>query len=187
MSTADTTSLDSHKSAQVSEGDAARKGPAPPKGRPPKTRRPLTYVIILACALALGGGGAWYWWQQRLNALPPGIAQANGRLESEQVEIATTYAGRIAVVLAKEGDMVQAGAVLARMDTVELEAQLRAAEAQVRKAEQEKVMAEAQIVQRDSERTFARQELQRTSALVEKGWSTREQYDQRQSQMKGAQ
>jgi len=187
MSTADTTPLDSHKPAQFSEADAARKGPAPPKGRPLKTRRPLTYVVILACALALGGGGAWYWWQQQLNALPPGIAKANGRLESEQVEIATKYAGRIAVVLAKEGDMVQAGAVLARMDTVELEAQLRAAEAQVRKAEQEKVMAEAQIVQRDSERTFARQELQRTSALVDKGWSTREQYDQRQSQMKGAQ
>ncbi len=86
---------------------------------------------------------------------PPGIAKTNGRLEAEQVEIATKYPGRIAVVLAKEGDMVQAGQVLARMDTVELEAQLASAKAQVRKAEAEKAMAEALIVQRISERTFA--------------------------------
>lgn len=91
------------------------------------------------------------WWQQHLNALPPYIAQASGRLEAGQTEIATKLAGRITVILAKEGDMVHAGAVLARMDTVELEAQLRAAEAQVRKAEHEKAAAEALIVQRASE------------------------------------
>jgi acetyl/propionyl-CoA carboxylase alpha subunit len=62
---------------------------------------------------------------------------------SGQVEIASKYSGRIAVVLAKEGDMVHAGQVLARMDTAELEAQLQAAKAQVKKAEQEKIMAEA--------------------------------------------
>ena len=186
LSTADTTSLDSHKPAQVSEGDAARKEPAPPKGRQLKTRRPLTYVVILACALALGGGGAWYWWQQQLNALPPGIAKANGRLEAEQVEIATKYSGRIAVVLAKEGDMVQAGAVLARMDTVELEAQLAAAKAQVRKAESEKAMAEALIVQRISEQTFAQQEFQRTSTLNRQGWAPTEKLDDISSKLKSA-
>ena len=98
------------------------------------------------CLTALGGAGGWYWWQQQLNALPPGIAKTNGRLEAEQVEIATKYPGRIAVVLAKEGDMVHAGDVLARMDTAELEAQLQAAKAQVRRNESEKTMAEALIV-----------------------------------------
>ena len=99
----------------------------------------------------------------------PYIASANGRLEAEQVEIATKFPGRIAVLLAKEGDMVNGGAVVARMDTVELEAQLRSAEAQVRRSEQEKAMAEALIAQRDSERIFAAQELQRTTALWGKG------------------
>jgi len=45
---------------------------------------------------------------------------ANGRLEAEQVQIATKYAGRIAEVLAREGDMVDAGQIVARMDTVEI-------------------------------------------------------------------
>lgn len=145
------------------------------------------WLLVLACIAAVGAAGGWYWWQQQLNALPPYIGKANGRLEAEQVEIAAKYPGRIAAVLAKEGDMVDKGAVLARMDTVELEAQLAAAQAQVRKAEHEKIMSEAQVTQRISERTFAAQELQRTATLVEKGWSTREQLDDRQSRLKVAQ
>jgi HlyD family secretion protein len=74
--------------------------------------------------VGLAGGGAWYWWQEQLNALPPGLAKANGRLEAEQVKIATKFPGRVAVVLAKEGQIVDAGEVVARMDTAELEAQI---------------------------------------------------------------
>ena len=187
MSTADTTpsatSLD--RRPQVPAESPAPERPAMPK--PARKRRRPVWLLVLLCVIAAGGAGAWYCWQQQLNALPQYIAQANGRLEAEQVEIATKFPGRIAVVLAKEGDMVQPGQVLARMDTVELEAQLRAAEAQVLKADREKVMAEATIVQRESERVFAAQELQRTATLVERGWSTRELLDQRQNQLKVAQ
>jgi HlyD family secretion protein len=154
--------------------------------KPALKRRPPVWLLVLVCLIAVAGAGGWYWWQQQLNALPPGIAKSNGRLEAEQTEIATKYPGRIAAVLVKEGDMVQAGAVLARMDTVELEAQLHAAQAQVRKAEHEQTMAEAQIAQRASERVFATQEIQRTAALVEKGWSTRELLDQRQKELRVA-
>jgi HlyD family secretion protein len=158
--------------------------PAAPK--PARKRKVPVWLLVLACIVGLGGAGAWYWWQQQLNALPPGIAKANGRLEAEQVEIATKYPGRIAVVLAKEGDMVHAGDVLARMDTVELEAQLQSAKAQVRKAEAEKVAAEALIVQRISERTFAEQEFQRTSTLNRQGWATGEKLDDISSKLKSA-
>jgi HlyD family secretion protein len=47
--------------------------------------------------------------------------------------------------------------------------------------------AEALIDQRDAERTFARQELERTSTLVQQGWATTEKLDQRQSEMQAAQ
>jgi HlyD family secretion protein len=113
----------------------------------------------------------------------PGIAKANGRLEAEQVQIATKYAGRIAEVLVREGDMVDAGQVVARMDTVELEAQLAAAEADVLQAEHEKVQADALIAQRESERTFAQQELQRAAKLKETGYGTVEKLDQRRNEM----
>ena len=133
MSTADTRSSVSLSRRPQSSADSAEpEAPAAPK--PARKRKLPVWVLVLACMAVLGGAGAWYWWQQQLNALPPYIAAANGRLEAEQVEIATKYAGRIAVVLAKEGDTVQAGQVLARMDTAELEAQLQSAKAQVRKA-----------------------------------------------------
>src|SRR3974390_1410368 len=186
LSPAETTS--STSLARQSEAPADNVAPKPMAVPRParKPRRPV-WLLVLACVVALGGAGGWYWWQQQLNALPPYIASANGRLEAEQVEIATKYQGRIAVVLAKEGDMVQAGQVLARIDTDELQAQLRAAQAQVVKAQHEKVMAEALIASRESEFVFAGQELQRTSILNKQGWATHEQVDQRQNQIKVAQ
>jgi HlyD family secretion protein len=161
-------------------------GELPAAGKPARKRKLPVWLLVLACIVALGAAGGWYWWQLQLNALPAGIAKANGRLEAEQVEIATKYPGRIAVVLAKEGDTVQAGAVLARMDTAELEAQLQSAKAQVRKAEAEKVAAEALIVQRISDRTFQEQEFRRTSTLNKQGWATGEKLDDIASRLKQA-
>lgn len=191
MSMADTTSSASAQGLPTPQADAKpQPAPAPnPAAVPKKTRgkrkwlRPL--LIVLAVAAAAGGGG-WYWWQEQLNALPEGIAKANGRLESEQVEIATKYPGRIAVVLAREGQMVDTGEVVARMDTVELGAQLRSAQASVVRSEAEETQAEALIVQRESERTFAKQELDRALALVDKGWTPREKLDQRRNEMRVA-
>jgi HlyD family secretion protein len=61
---------------------------------------------------------AWYWWwQEKQRALPEGIAKSDGRIEMEQVEIATKLAGRIIAILAKEGDTVEAGQVVARIDS----------------------------------------------------------------------
>ncbi|MCW5771816.1 MAG: HlyD family efflux transporter periplasmic adaptor subunit [Rhodospirillaceae bacterium] len=118
--------------------------------------------------------------------LPDGIARANGRLDAEQVDVATKYAGRIAAVLVEEGQTVEAGAVIARMDAAELEAQLQGAEAQVRRAERAKDEAEAAIAQRVSERTLAKQELDRAIRLHEKGFFPTEKLDQRRSQMESA-
>jgi HlyD family secretion protein len=109
------------------------------------------------------------------------------RLEAEQTEISTKYPGRIAVVLAKEGDFVHAGDVLARMDTAELEAQIQAAKAQVKKAEFEKKMAEAQIATSISQRLFEQQEYQRTSTLARQGWATGEKLDDIANKLKEAQ
>ena len=186
MSTADNTSSASLDQRPQPPADSkAPEAPAVPKLA--KKRRLPVWLLVVAVTIALGGAGGWYWWQQQLNALPPGLAKTNGRLEAEQVEIATKYPGRIAVVLAKEGDMVQAGQVLARMDTAELEAQLASAKAQVKKAESEKAMAEAQILQRISERTFQEQEFQRTKTLNRQGWAPNEKLDQYSSQLKSAQ
>jgi len=186
MSIADTPSLDKTKPPPLVISGTAREPSAVPKKKPRKAKR-LISVLIVACLVMLGGAGAWYWWQQQLNALPAGLANSNGRLESEQVEIATKYAGRIAVVLASEGQMVDAGEVVARMDTTELEAQLQAGKARVNLAEHQKTQAEALIAQRESERTFAGQELERAAKLHERGFGTGEKLDLARNEMRTAQ
>jgi HlyD family secretion protein len=165
--------------------DSTAQKPSVPK--PARRRRPPVWLLVLACVTAAGGASAWYWWQQQLNALPPGIAQANGRLEAEQTEITTKLAGRIAAVLVREGDMVHAGQVLARMDTSTLEAELAAAKAEVAVNEHKKTEAEAQIVQEHSNLVFAEQELARATTLYHQGYGTGEKLDQETDQVKSTQ
>jgi HlyD family secretion protein len=163
----------------------AQKPSAVPK--PARKRRPPVWLLVLACVIAAGDAGAWYWWQQQWNALPPGIAQTNGRLEAEQVEITAKLAGRIAAVLVKEGDMVHAGQVLARMDTRTLEAELAAAKAQVAVEEHKRTEAAASIALQQSNLVFARQELARATTLYHQGYGTGERLDQQTNQMKSTQ
>src|SRR5207342_2151717 len=74
--------------------------------------------VALAVAIVVGGAGAAiYWWQHSRSQLPPGIASGNGRIEADKIDIDTKFAGRIAEILADEGDMVKAGQIVARMDT----------------------------------------------------------------------
>ncbi|OEC95657.1 MULTISPECIES: HlyD family efflux transporter periplasmic adaptor subunit [unclassified Rhizobium] len=113
----------------------------------------------------------------------PGIATSNGRIEAQQVLVSAKFAGRVADVLVEEGQIVDAGAVIARMDTSELDAQLSGAEAEVRRSETGVATAEATIAQRGSELTLARLELERASDLSATGSGTRQQLDLRRSQL----
>ncbi|CAA0099960.1 Uncharacterised protein [Starkeya nomas] len=115
--------------------------------------------------------------------LPAGLFSTNGRIEAEQVLVSAKLAGRVAQVLVEEGQTVDAGEVVARMDTAELEAQLAGGEAQVRRAEKSIAEAEASIAQRESQRTLAEQEYERASTLKERGFGTIQSLDIRQSEL----
>jgi len=132
----------------------------------------VRWILAGILALAVAAAASYVWLQQTRSSLPEGIAQSNGRIEAEQVQIATKLAGRVVEILANEGDMVEAGAVLARMDDSELQAQLRGAKAQVDRSEHSHLQAEATIAQRESER-----------ALHDKGYFTTERLDQRRSEL----
>lgn len=119
----------------------------------------------------------------RGNKLPPGVVRSNGRLEAEYVDVTSKLAGRLVEVNAVEGQMLRAGDVVAKLDSAEIEAQLRSAEAQIRRAERLRDQAQANVALRQSERNLAAQELQRTDALQQRGFATDQQRDQRRSQM----
>ncbi len=83
--------------------------------------------------------------------LPIDIGQANGRIEVERVDISTKFAGRVADIRVREGDYVEKGAVIVRMDTSELQAQLAYGRAWVRRAEQAIGKARADLGSREAE------------------------------------
>ncbi|MDK4718810.1 HlyD family efflux transporter periplasmic adaptor subunit [Rhizobium sp. CNPSo 3968] len=115
--------------------------------------------------------------------LPQNITMSNGRIEAQQILISAKFAGRLAEVLVDEGQIVDAGAPIARIDTADLEAELAGAKAQVRKSETSEIEATAAIAQRESELVLARQELERAQAMSNSGSGTIQQLDLRRSQL----
>jgi HlyD family secretion protein len=159
--------------------------PLPPE--PPGHRRLRWRVIIFLFLIALGGaGGAIYWLKFSQPSLPPGFASGNGRLEADEIDISTKFAGRVAQLFVDEGDTVKGGQVVARMDTRDLEASLKKAEAQVLGAQHALEEARSNVVQQQSQLTLAQQELDRTQSLVQHGYATKELLDQRRQQVDGA-
>ena len=145
-----------------------------------------TAAKIVLVLVALGAGAGWYWWQHRDNGLPAGFAAGNGRIEAEEVNVATKYAGRIAEVLVREGDAVKAGQELARMDPAETAAALEQAEATVRQTESAVAEARAQIGQSQSALKLAEISFDRALTLFQKGNVARELVDQRLATRDGA-
>ncbi|MEM5373018.1 HlyD family efflux transporter periplasmic adaptor subunit [Paraburkholderia azotifigens] len=83
--------------------------------------------------------------RDRGRARPDYVVHANGRLELARVDIAVKYGGRIVDLPVHEGDLLVAGAVVAREDNDELRAELDAAKASRERAAGASVRAAAQL------------------------------------------
>ena len=160
------------------------------------SRRWLVLVFIAALAAA-----AYFYWQRMTDAtLPAGIASGNGRIEAVEIDISTKTPGRIKQILAAEGEFVQAGQVLAQMDTEQLEAQRRQAEAQWRRAvigvdtarsivvqrQAEKVAAEAVVAQRQTQLDTAARKLMRSEQLIKTNTVSQQVLDDDRAAAEGA-
>lgn len=139
-------------------------------------------IAILAVIVAVAAGFFYRWHADQSDAVAAGLARANGRIEAERVAVATKYAGRVAEILIKEGDFVERGAVIARMDSAELLAEVAAAKARARQAEQGIGQAKAQLLMRQAELKLANVELQRAQTLREREYTSAATVDQRQAQ-----
>ena len=146
-------------------------------------RRWLARTLLLLVPIAVGGA---YWWLHTGPVLPPGFAMGNGRLEADEVDIDTKFAGRILQLNADEGDLVKPGQVVAVMDTRDLQAQLKQYQEMVLEAQHTLDEARANYAQQQAVVKFAQQEVDRTSFLVPRGYATQETLDQRKQQLDSA-
>ena len=146
----------------------------------------LKKFFIFSLFLALTSTGGYFLYQQRPASLPAGLASGNGRLEAVEVDIATKIAGRLAELGPHEGDTVEAGAVVARLDADDLRAQLRAAESQVVQARRAVEESQAGVRKSRTDVSLAGKTLKRSESLVEKGFISKSRLDTDQTGMEGA-
>lgn len=171
--------MDGHQPSERTGADTARGSNGSGKSR--MTGRTI-WRVVLGVVVVGGLVAVWQWWQSRQPQLPAGIVSGNGRIEADEVDIATKYVARVKELLVNEGDLVQAGQLLAQMDTAELQASLAQAKAELARAEAEIREQKAVIVQRQSELALAKQELARNLPLARQGAVSRSVVDQRQSE-----
>ena len=157
-----------------------------------------TLTLVLACIAVAAAIIAW--WILRPSGLPAGIVSGNGRIEATEIDIATKTPGRIVEILAREGDFVKAGAVLARMDTQVLLAQQAEAQAQVRQAENAYLATKSIVTQRESEHNAAQavvaqrraeldaagKRLKRSQRLIGEGAMPLQEFDDNRARVLGA-
>lgn len=150
-------------------------------------RTRLGRLLLIALFLLLAAGLAYFLYFQRPAGLPPGIAAGNGRLEAVEVDVATKIAGRLVELLPHEGDSVEAGAVVGRIDAEDLAAQLRAAEAQAQQARQAVSESRAGVAKSESDTTLAGKTLKRSRELVARGFVSGATLDKDVTGVQGAQ
>ena len=166
-------------------------------------RRVATSALLLgigACALSVSGAprGGVSWVPSahaqgpirnliarlRGQTLPEGIVKSNGRIEATQVDVSSKYAGRLAEVTVEEGSSVTQGQVIAKLTSPEYEAQLRAAKADVQKANDALAAAEAEITSRQSALEFAKSDFERGQELMKTGFITKQVFRAAQAQLR---
>jgi HlyD family secretion protein len=132
-------------------------------------------VVLLVVGLAAAGVGVWLWrffpYQEPTKEL-----LLYGNIDIRQVQLAFNGTDRIAAVLVKEGDRVQGGQLLAKLDTRRLEAAVARAQAQVEA--QRQVVARLEAGTRIEEIRKARADLELAEADVKNAQRT---YERRSS------
>ncbi len=143
----------------------------------------LLLVAVVATSVA--------WSVLKPKELEEGFVSGNGRIEATEVEVAPKLAGRVAAILVNEGDFVERGQVVARMDNKVLDAQRAEAVAEFASAQSAIIIAQSQVsqqlssravatavvVQRQAELTVAVKRLERSRTLSKEGAASIQDYD----------
>lgn len=147
----------------------------------------LKWILVVLVVAGAAGGFAWQWWQKQQSRLPEGIASGNGRIEANEVDISVKYAGRVIDIFVDEGDLVEVGQVLAKMDVAELQAQLDRARADLEQGLEAVKEAEVQLARARNDLAYARQEYERIATLQKRGLASQSLADERRNARDAAQ
>lgn len=163
--------------ARAPEAATATPLPSPEEA---KARRPWlrwTIMLIVPLALALGG---WLYWQ----SLAGKVSTDNAYIKQDMVSVSAEVGGPITEVLVKDGDDVQAGDLLFRIDPEPFRLQIAEANAAIAGAQvnvavlrNDADLTGTDIAAARSDVGFAQARFERVKALRDKGFSTKADYE----------
>jgi HlyD family secretion protein len=124
--------------------------------------------IIILVVLVVGGFLGYKYWKSTQSELPAGIVSGNGRIEAKLSDASAKEPLRVKEVLVDEGDLVKPGQVLARLDTVTIEAEQAKNEAAVATAREQFTAAKAAIAGANADIAAANADIVAANAAVER-------------------
>lgn len=111
----------------------------------PKNERKFNLALLrIPLVLLIVGGVGFFGWNYFARPQKESL-ELSGRIEGYPTDIGAKVGGRISLVTVREGDRVNQGDVIVRLDDAEIQAQLRGASAKITAAEQQKQQSLAQI------------------------------------------
>jgi HlyD family secretion protein len=121
-------------------------------------KTPFVLVLLLMVLLVLGYNALFG------DAEQEDVVSSNGRIEAIEIGIAAKVAGRVEAIFVDEGEQVEEGMLVAKLDTTTIQGQLRQANAQRVQAQSAVAAAHMAIAQRESEKVALQAALLQTEA-----------------------
>ncbi|RIV89382.1 HlyD family secretion protein [Aurantiacibacter zhengii] len=153
--------------------------PVQDQGKTPRRRRWGRVLLMAIVPIALVAGGIFYWL-----SLQGKVSTDNAYVKQDMVAISAEVGGRIVDVMVAEGDRVEPGELLFRLDPEpyrlqlsEADAAIAGAQANVTSLENDSALTGVDIAAAREDIAFARSKLERQQALWDRGFTTRADYD----------
>lgn len=137
--------------------------------------------IIALLLIAVVGASAYVYWRLQPEPQPTQIVYGSGRIEADEVRIAPEVPGRLVELRRREGEVVHAGELVARIDPIDFELQAGQASAQLTAARRSASQIDAQTHLARHHAETSRTDLARYETLRGQGWVTVQQLDVRRN------
>lgn len=94
-----------------------------------KKTKLFTFITLVIASLLMFLALWWFRWREP--PFPEGLVQANGRIEGDHYTVSSKWPGRVIELPAREGDLINKGQVMLKLDDTQLRAKVNQAESAV--------------------------------------------------------
>lgn len=142
--------------------------------------------LVAVLLLMIAGASAFAYFKLQPKPQPAQVVYGSGRIEADEVRVASQVGGRLLENTVREGQAVTAGQLVARIDSTDLQLQEGEAASQHKASRYSTTQLDAQIRLAEHHAEVAKADLLRYEALRRQGWVTVPQVDARRNTYESA-